>query len=538
MRLVDDLLQIGAYPDANANSPANVALRETHISWVFLIGDRVFKVKKPVNFGFLDFRQLVDRRVACEAEVRLNRRLSPDVYIGVSPVVRTPAGEHRVAAIGATIAPPDTIVDWAVVMRRLPDEERLDILVGQALPTAELVTILDALAALLADFHARAASDERVRPFGEPAVIERFIRQNFDQTRHALRAHLSLEEAMSLERWQLDILRIDRRRFLNRMETTRIREGHGDLRLEHVYRDAKTGSLRVLDCIEFDDALRSGDVAGDVAFFAMDLAYSGRVDLAERFLATYAREADDYGLYPLIDFYESYRAHVRAKIASFLEQDPNADEAARKLAADSVRRHLLLALSASKKPLIGPQLIAVGGLIASGKSTLSDAISVQLGAPVVEADRTRKALLRVAPTHHVDDPAWKGAYDPKFTDVVYDALIERADAVLSSGRPVVLDASFRSVALRNKARALAEKHKAPFHFVECRPDIEVCRARVQKRERDKTASDGRLEVFDAFMAKWQPTTEIPADELVVVDTAPGVAATLASLRKVIEMWPR
>src|SRR4029453_13548021 len=203
------------------------------------------------------------------------------------------------------------------------------------------------------------------------------------------------------------------------------------------------------------------DTCADVAFLSMDLSRLGRTDLAERFLARYARDANDYDLYRLVDFYESYRAYVRAKIACLRIRQTRGDRALEREA----RTCLLLALSADRPPLAPAAVIAVGGLPGSGKTTITDQLSREIGCPAIDADRTRKHLLGVSPTTSLRSAAWTGAYDPSVSGRVYGEMIRRADAVLGSGRSVVLDASFRSVGLRAMARGLAERRGLPFRFV-------------------------------------------------------------------------
>ncbi len=322
-----------------------------------------------------------------------------------------------------------------------------------------------------------------------------------------------------------------------RIAQGRIRDGHGDLRLEHVY-VGPGGAIRVLDCIEFNERFRYADVCADIAFLSMDLAAHGRVDLAERLLATYAREADDYDLYSVVDFYESYRAFVRGKVASMLANDEGADPTTRRRAAQEARRYFLLALSSDRQSLLRPAVIAIGGVIASGKSAIANRLSAELSAPVIETDRTRKSVLGVNALRPLHEPAWSGAYSADFSDRVYDELFRRAGAVLASGRPVVLDASFRSAPLRRRARDLAKAHGVPFRFIECRATPEVCRERLVEREGQPTVSDGRLAIFDEFCARYEPVVELEADEHLVLDTTKPVEDSLETLRQSLETWPR
>jgi hypothetical protein len=476
---------------------------ETHVSTVFVRERDVIKIKKPVHLGFLDFRSLAQRRAACEAEERLNARLAPDVYLGLVP-----------------IRDDGVIVDWGVRMRRLRDEDRADSLLEKGALGEEAIA---AVARRIADFHRAARCDLHTARFGTPEVVRGNIEENFAQTKDAIERYLDRRQIREIVEWQTGFVERHRDLFAQRIRAGRVRDGHGDLRLEHVYLEPG-GRITIIDCIEFNDRFRYADVCADVAFLSMDLAAHGRVDLSELFLSLYAREADDFDLYALVDFYESYRAFVRAKIATMIGDDAGA------------RRHFVLALAAHRPALLSPSVVCVGGIIASGKSTIADRLGVEMSAPVIDADRTRKAMLGVPVTRHLDEAAWTGAYDPGVTDKVYAEVMRRAAVVLASGRPVILDASFRSASMRAAARELARRHGVPFRFVECRADPEVCRARVVGRARG--VSDGRIEIFDAFRARFEPPDELDRSEHVVIDTGRPLAESISALRNVIATWPK
>ena len=507
-RMVDDLLAELRQHARFAPDARDVQLVETHISWV-LLGTDVFKVKKPVTLPFVDFSTIEARERACRTEVRINRRLAPRTYLGVVPIRRRFDGRY-------TFGPNGAIVDWAVRMRRLDDAQRADVLVESgALDRAKI----DALAHGIAAFHADAKSDVRIAAHATPAEIERNVTDNFDMLRE--------ENVSELERWQLAFVRGHRDLLEERMRSGAIRDGHGDLRLEHVFfRDGN--DFDVIDGVEFDDAYRCADVAADVAFLAMDLARLGRVDLAERFVAMCAREANDFELYRVIDFYESYRACIRAKIAALASAEREA------------RRYLLLAQSVRRRSILDPVLVVVAGGIASGKSTIAERLAEDLSAPIVDADRTRKHMLGLAPTAHdgAGTSAWQGAYAPAFTDEVYAEVLRRADAVLSSGRPVILEASFRTRRARAAARDLAISHGVPFRLIECVATKEIQRSRLAARDPRTSVSDATLGILDDFTAGWEPVNELPSTEHIPVDTSGTTDASLARVQAVVETWPR
>lgn len=515
-----------------ALGPGFDTLAETHISWVLLGPDDVYKIKRPVALGFLDFSRLEAREEACAREVALNRRLAPDVYLGVVPITLRADGTPQLGGGGPRI-------DFAVHMKRLADSDRADVrLEDDALGPAEIRL----LAAHLARFHAALGpAPAELAAYGDHAGVVTNVRENFAQTEGKLAAFVDPGQAAAIERWQLEFLAHHRDRFAARTRAGRVRDGHGDLRLEHVYlhdRGEGPPDVTVLDCIEFTDRFRVADVASDVAFLAMDLAAHRRVDLAELLLAEYARESDDHDLYAVVDFYESYRAFVRAKVAAVLAHDPEASPASRARAGEAARTHLLLAMAADRKSLLAPRIVAIGGIIASGKSTVAEALGERLGAPVLASDRLRKAILGADATTRLRGEAWDGAYAPETTATVYEEMLRRARVIVGSGRPVVLDASFRTRAARAEAAALARTLGVPFTFFECRVDEATARDRLRARARGPSVSDAREDLYDAFVASWEPTTELAPDQHRILHTAAPWAEVVRTLASSVDLWPR
>lgn len=497
---------------------AGFELVETHISWVFLGPADVFKVKRPVELGFLDFRTVESRKAACEAEVHLNRRLAPDVYLGVVPVTLDSSGTNAIDGRGR-------VVDWAVHMRRLPAEARADTMLEEGSLEPDHI---DALAARIAAFHENARCDAETSRHGDVATIRRNVMENFEQTRDSLPHYLTVEQIDAVQSWQIATLD-DEERFAERIRSGRVRDGHGDLRLEHVY--FEPSSISIIDCIEFNERFRYGDVCADIAFLSMDLAWHGRVDLAERLLARYARHTNDYGLYSVVDFYESYRAFVRGKIACFLAGDAEAATKSRERARRQARRYFMLSLTYERPPLVPPRLIAVGGIIASGKSHTAELIADLLAAPVIGSDRTRKHLLGRKPEESLESAAWSGAYSASTTEDVYRSLEEFADIVLASGRPVVVDASFRTARMREAFRALATRREVPFLFVECHAPRAALLSRLQAREESRGhESDARAGLLEQFARRFEPIEELSSEEHVRIDTSAPLEATRAKLK--------
>ncbi|HLF32062.1 MAG TPA: AAA family ATPase [Xanthomonadales bacterium] len=494
-------------------------LIETHISWVFLHGQTVIKVKKPVSLGFLDFSTLDQRRQACEQEYVLNQRLSRDVYLDVVPITLDADGTHRVDGSGA-------IVDYAVRMRRLDDAHRADVLLRKGQLRRDH---MHRLATRLASFHAGAERSAAIDSFGSLACIRQNVLENFAQAQGLNACCISQQQEREIENRQLGFLEQHRDLFEQRIRAGRICDGHGDLRLEHIYLAAN--SLDIIDCIEFNERFRYADVCADLTFLVMDLAHQGRADLAEDLLADYAQCSGDYDLYALADFYTGYRAYVRAKVASFLASDEQAGADARAAAEHNARGYYLHALSAQREPLTAPMLIAVGGLIASGKSHTSRQLSHLLHCPAVDTDRTRKHLLGVGFETRVDAAAFSEAYGQEFTARVYAEVLRRAEAVLNSRRSVIIDATFRSAAERGAARQLATRLGLPFCFIECQAPRGIALQRLQERARAPSVSDARVDIYDEFARTWEPVTELDPAQWLTLDTSLDQSGIEAILRE-------
>jgi uncharacterized protein len=323
--LINALLHPDAYPD----QPSRVSVRQTHISWLFFTERFVYKVKKPVDFGFLDFTTLEARKFFCGEEARLNRRLAPEVYLGVVEV-KAHTGHIRLGGPGKTI-------DYAVQMRRLPEDRMLPTLLAEGRVT---VGTMRQLARLIAEFHARAETGGAIDQAGTVATILANWRENFEQTRPYLAFPLPEAAYGKIRDRVLAFCRAAEQLFCQRIAEGRIRDGHGDLRAEHI---CLTEPIAIFDCIEFNRRFRHGDVAADVAFLAMDLDERGYPDLSQAFVDAYIEDSGDHGLFSVLDFYKCYRAFVRAKVECFRLDDPMVTAGEKRTALRAAYRYCQLA---------------------------------------------------------------------------------------------------------------------------------------------------------------------------------------------------
>jgi aminoglycoside phosphotransferase family enzyme len=307
------LIQAMLEPTFYSHHPKAVELIQTHISYLFLTGDLVYKVKKPVDFGFLDFTTLEKRRHFCQEEIRLNRRFSPEVYLAVVPISR----DGNTFRLGD-----DTVViEYAVKMRRINEDHMLYRLLEAGRVSAET---MQRIGKHLASAYAAIPSDEKAKAFGSLDVIATNIQENFEQTRKYISGPISPEAFETIESWSLAFMKKNTDLFEQRVAQAFIKECHGDLHLQHICVEGE--KIYVFDCIEFNERFRFGDVASDVAFLAMDLDFNGYPDLAKAFVDAYTEASGDNTLAQVLTFYKVYRAYVRAKVTSFMLDDPGLDE--------------------------------------------------------------------------------------------------------------------------------------------------------------------------------------------------------------------
>jgi aminoglycoside phosphotransferase family enzyme/predicted kinase len=479
---------------AEAMMSSFAQVKETHAAVLLMAGDRVYKFKKPVNLGFLDFGTLRARKAACEREVALNRRFAPDVYEGVADVV----------------GPDGRVCEHLVVMRRMPEERRLSRLVRAGRPVDGC---LRRIARALAAWHAKAPRGPHIDRQGDlPALRSRWT-ASFDQVRGlngGAANPIALGTLTEIERLTLRFLDGRAPLFARRVAAGRVVDGHGDLLAEDVF--CLDDGPRVLDCLEFDDNLRYVDGLDDAAFLAMDLERLGAPELAEAFLRAYAEFSGDPAPPALWHHYVAYRAFVRAKVACLRhwQGDEAAAARARDL-ADLTLRHLRLG---------AVRLILVGGPPGSGKTTLADALADRLGVAVLSSDRVRKELAGVGPRESAAAPYGEGIYRPEWTERTYGELLKRAETLMGLGETVILDASWTDPAHRAAAAAAARRAHADLIAFRCAVPAHVAAERVATRAR--TVSDADKTVA-AIMAARTPSWP----DAIEIDTGGPVEDTLA-----------
>ncbi|WP_295447839.1 bifunctional aminoglycoside phosphotransferase/ATP-binding protein [uncultured Thiodictyon sp.] len=474
-RLIQALLQPDAYPHA---APAPLRHLETHSAHVLLAGDFAYKLKKPVNLGFLDFSTLERRRRYCEEEVRLNRRLAPELYLGVVPITGTP-DRPRVGGTGA-------VLEYAVQMHRFAQEGLLD---RCALPP-ELV---ERIAARIAAFHAQIPHADPAGPFGTPAAVLAPMLENLTQVRALIGAGEATEQLDRLTRWTLERWRVLTPVIEQRLAQGRVRECHGDLHRGNIAQ--VDGEPLFFDALEFNPDLRWIDTASELAFLIMDLDGAGESVLARRLLNQYLALGGDYGALAVLDLYLVYRAMVRAKVLAIRagQADLPAGQAAAQRA--QCRRYLDLATAYTRRRR--PRLLLVCGLSGSGKSVLACDLREALPAIHLRSDVERKRLFGLDAQARSGIGCGTGIYFAQATEWTYQRLHELASAILASGYDVLVDATFLTRARRTVFRDLARRQGAGFAVLALLAPMAVLRARVASRlAAGLDASDASVAVLE------------------------------------------
>lgn len=502
-RLLARLANPACYP----GSVDAVEIRQTHLSVVCLAGDYAYKLKKPVRFPFVDFSTRELRRHFCEEEVRLNRRLCPGLYLGVAPLLRTAEGGWTFR--GAATAGEGQVEEWAVRMRRLPEEKLLHHELAENRVTEDQIR---EVARIMARFHGQSRPSPEVIEAGSPAKKRQAILANFDllESGAALGFDLALLEAVraraeaDLEQW-MPLME-------ERSRSGRVVDGHGDLHARNI---CLTEPPVIFDCIEFRPEFRCGDVAVENAFLVMDLTYRGHPELAQVYLDTYITESGDADQRRLMPLFLSYRAMVRAKVAALSGMDPDIAVEERRHARESVARHLQLAAAGALSQ--DRILLLACGLPGTGKSHFCHALAERSGWPVVSSDRVRKELAGVPPEHRLPGEF----YEEVFSARTYAEVLRQIWEQLPT-RSTLADASFARARLRAQAGAACRRVGGRPSLVWIDADEAVVARRLGLRKSDATAvSDANWEVYQRLRASFEPPGEAEGLPVLRIDGTAG-----------------
>jgi uncharacterized protein len=511
-------------PESYPHSPAEVRVIQTHISWVFIASPFVFKVKKPVNLGFLDFSTLEKRHYFCEREIELNRRLCPEIYLGVVPIYIT--------ASGFSFEAQGEIVEYAVKMRELPHGWFLSELLEKNLVAEKKI---NRVISTLHRFYQSETPTAEIEQWGTPEKLKISTDENFAQVEPFVGKTISSAAFEAILHFTNRFYIVNENVFCERIQQHRILDCHGDLHLDHVHLTPE--ATTIFDCIEFNDRFRFIDIANDLAFLAMDFDFEGRSDLGNLLLRNAARELGDSGMLKVANFYKCYRAFVRGKVESIqaTEKETSNPKEHEKQAERYFRLALKYAVSGSE-PLI---LVVMGG-VGSGKTTLAKQLASDLDWPVFSSDEIRKTLAGVPLTQRTPSELRHKIYSAEMTQRTYKKLIEDGLAIIRCSRDrrsrsdtmragAILDATFSTRALRKLLRDECWKANVQFQFV----DLEVDPGEIKKRlkARDEKAdetSDARLKDFEKLNATYERPSELVPD-LIRASTTSSVSDTVKAI---------
>jgi aminoglycoside phosphotransferase family enzyme/predicted kinase len=480
----------------------SITVRETHISWIFLTGPFAYKAKKPVNLGFLDFSSREKRKHYCRRELELNRRLTTGVYLDVLPVT----GDGN----GFRLGGPGPPIDYLVKMKQLSPQDSMErLLADNNIGTSAL----EFLARRLSRFYRDAVTGPQIDEFGSWDIVAQNCEENFNQITEVCQGEVDDRRLKIIAAVTRGFLEDHKDLFRQRVENGRIREGHGDLRPEHVYITAE--GLQIIDCIEFNDRYRCGDVVGDLAFLAMALDDQGFPQSAGALMSEFSRQSGDQRLFALLDFYKCYRAMVRLKVAGLRFSQEGIGNSERAEVLDRIRRYTDLAFRYAAQ-FSRPTVYLVCGIVATGKTSLSRALAESLCLRRLSSDVIRK---RIFSTSDGSQLAFgEGIYSAAATSLTYGQLFLMAQVEIESGRSVVLDATFSRKDQRHEAVRLAADAGAAIVFVECTCSAATIRKRLAKRTEANSVSDARLHHLDDLTAAFESLDEIPSDCRVRIDT--------------------
>jgi uncharacterized protein len=503
--LIQQMLQPRFYPHAVV---APIDLLQTHISFVLLTGEYVYKVKKIVNFGFLDYSSLEKRRHFCQQELQMNQRGAAEIYLEVLPISQV--GETFELGSSANI------VEYTLKMRQFPQENLWTSLFDRG----ELSeNHLEKLGRTVAQFHAESPTDEYIQSFGRVERIKEAIDSNYKTAENYIGRVQTKERFDQTKAYTDRFFQQNCQLFDIRIETGKIRACHGDLHLKNIAHWHE--KILLFDCIEFNEPFRLVDVMYDVAFVVMDLDTRQRHDLANAFLNTYLEETGDWEGLKVLPLYLCRQAYVRAKVTSFLLDDPGISDEEKQQASSRAEHYYQLAWEYTQ-PRQG-QLMVMSGLSGSGKSTVARWVARHLGAIQIRSDAVRKHLAGIP----LNQRGEKEIYSEQMTQKTYDRVLELGRMLASKGWSVILDAKFDRTLWRKRTIELATSENLPLQILHCQAPLEVMRDRLNHRAGD--IADATANLLDAQLANAEPFEEIEQNYTIAVDTTQPLAAQLEGL---------
>jgi len=482
-----DLFDVLKNPRFYGSDVKSVNILQTHISFIALTGKYAYKVKKPVNFGFLDFSTLKKRKHFCEEELKLNRRLCPDIYLDVIPITKKKNDGLELNGNGE-------VVEYTIKMKEFPQDRIMTNLLKQNKIAEETI---DKICDILVNFYNSGKHSTKIDSYGRLESIKKNIDENFEQTKSMIDVTIPNKIFSYIKNANKRFFKERKEIFNHRVSEGHIRDCHGDLHSGNIVISDK---IHIFDCIEFNERFRYCDVASDIGFLAMDLDYLNHPYLSSYLIYRYVEKSKDYSIFDVLNFYKSYRAYVRGKVIGFRLNDTNINKKETKEITESTKKYFDLSQYYAslfsidldnKKPL----LFIVGGLTGTGKSTLSLKIAVDYNAHIINTDVVRKELAGIDRFERHYNEFNTGLYSPEKIDFTYDKVMEKAAALLKKGRNVVLDATFQKQKYLEMAKNIAKENAASLVIIRCVCPDNVVKKWLGERLKKKTVSDGRWEIY-------------------------------------------
>lgn len=507
--LIQQMLKPEFYPDSGsfAAADAPIQLIQTHISYVLLTGDYAYKIKKPLNFGFLDYSTLERRQHFCEEELRLNQRAAAELYLAVIPITQEAEDGAPKFQLGGS----GEIVDYAVKMQQFPQ----DTLLTELYERGELTeALLQELATVIAKFHLETTTNDYICSFGEVSQVRQAFDENYEQTEQYIGGPQTQQQFDQTRTYSDRFFADHEALFTDRIQNGRIRECHGDLHLRNIAYWKQQFFL--FDCIEFNEPFRFVDVMFDIAYIVMDLAARQRPDLSTVFLNAYVEQTGDWEGLQVLPIYVNRQTYVRAKVTSFLLNDPTVPIDEKQKASDTAALYYRLAW-ASTQPQTG-RLFLMSGLSGAGKSTTARQLARRVGAIHLRSDAVRKHLGGVP----LDQRGDAALYTPEMTQKTYERLLTLGLALAQTGYTVILDAKYDRGSLRQAAIAQATAHQLPLQILYCTAPSEVLSERVRQRTGDIADATPDILATQSF----EPFTPAESEYVKTLDTTQNIEAAL------------
>ncbi|MGB5993431.1 MAG: AAA family ATPase, partial [Desulfobacterales bacterium] len=511
----EQIFKLMRRPEFYPHSVSRIEQRETHISHVFLTGDYVYKIKKPVNLDFLDFTTLKKRYHYCHQEVILNKRLSHNVYLGVVPITFKDGNYH--------LTGPGIPVEYAVKMRQLPADRSMVYLLKRKKINR---TLIEELAVILSEFYVQGPSVEHIHSSGAWETILANCEENFQQTTMFAGEILDERIFQIVRSATLSFLHRKKELFNNRIKSKKIRDCHGDLRTGHIYFTDK--GIQIIDCIEFNERFRFQDITSDLAFLAMDLDYEGFPQIANYLLDDYAKHTEDPDVFVLIDFYKCYRAFVRCKVNCIRFQEDGLGKKDKAKLLKETNKYLDFAYRYAVQ-FTRPTLWVVCGMPGSGKSTISRDLSRVFRIKAFQSDVIRKELYGLKPDDLSDMSFEAGIYSKGASGLTYGRLLLLGQEEIEQGRSVILDATYSKQHDRIEAIRMAKDNDVNIVFVECVLKENVIKERLLEREAGYPVSDARYHHYEDFKKRFEPLNELGDEMHIRVDTEKPLEACMEQI---------